>query len=100
MNPHIRRVLGGLHDRVALRMMGRQPRQWRYGVWTYPPLEDVMAEMGIQEVETYVSRNQKIVTQFIVTRPIMDLCLVEEQRPGPRISMQWWEQDGVDVEEM
>ena len=59
-----------------------------------------MAEMGILEVETYVSRNQKIVTQFIVTRPIMDLCLVEEQRPGPRISMQWWEQDGVDVEEM
>ena len=41
MNPQIGRVLGGLHHRVALRLMERQPWLWRYGVWTYPPVEDV-----------------------------------------------------------
>ena len=66
-------------------------------MWTYPPVEDVMAEMGIQEVETYVSRNQKIVTQFIVTRPIMDLCLAAERIPGLRVYKQWWDQDRVDM---
>ena len=38
-----------------------------------------MAEAGMQEVETYISRHQNTVTQFIATRPIMDLCLVAER---------------------
>ena len=42
-----------------------------------PPLEYGMVEAGLQEVETYVSRRQNTVAQFIVTRPIMDLYLVE-----------------------
>ena len=28
----------------------------------------------------------------------MELCLAAEQRPGPRVSRQWWEQDEVNVE--
>ena len=56
MNPHIGRVLGGFHHRVDRRLTGRQTWQGRDGVWTYPPLEDAMAEAGLQEVETYVSR--------------------------------------------
>ena len=81
-------------------MTRRKPRQGRDGVLVYPPLEDAMAEAGLQEVETYVSRRQNTVAQFIATRPIMDLCLATEQRPGPRVSKRWWEQDGVDVEGM
>ena len=27
----------------------------------------------------------------------MDLCMAPEKRPGPWVSKQWWEQDGVDV---
>ena len=55
--------------------MGRQPWRGKDGVWTYPPLEDVMVEAGLQEVDTYVSRRQNTVSQFIATRPIMDLSL-------------------------
>ena len=69
-------------------------------MWVYPPLDDAMAEVELQEVETYVSRRQNTVAQFIATRPIMDLCLAAERRPGPRVSKRWWEQDGVDVEGM
>ena len=88
MTPQIGRVLGGFHHRMALRITGKQPRQVRDGVWLYPLLEDAMAEAGLQEVETYVSRLQNTVTQFIATRPIMNLCLEVDLIPGPRLSSQ------------
>ena len=100
MTPRIGRVLGGFHHRVARRLTGRQPRQVREIVWVYPPLEDAMTEAGFQDVDTYVSRRHNTVAQFIATRPIMDLCLAADQRPGPRVSKRWWEQDGVGVEGM
>ena len=59
-----------------------------------------MVEAGLQEMETYVSRRQNTVAQYIATMPIMDLCLTAEQRPGPRVAMQWWEQEGMDLEGM
>ena len=30
----------------------------------------------------------------------MDLCLVAKRRQGPRAVMQWWEQEGMDLEGM
>ena len=45
-----------------------------------------MAEAGLQEVDTYAYHRQITAAQFIATRPIMDLYLAAEQRPGPRIS--------------
>ena len=50
-----------------------------------------MEETGFQEVETYVSLRQNTVTQFIATRPIIDLCLEMEWRPGSRVTNQWWD---------
>ena len=49
-----------------------------------------MEEAELQEVYTYVSRHQNKIAQFIATRPIMDLCLAEERRPGSRVSNRWW----------
>ena len=49
-----------------------------------------MVKALLQEVETYVSRRQNMVAKFIATRPIMDLCLAAEWRPGPRVSKRWW----------
>ena len=49
-------------------------------------------------MEIYISRRQNIVAQFIVTSPIMDLCLAAAQRPGSRVSKRWWEQDGLNLE--
>ena len=83
------RVLGSFHHRLAFRLTGRQPQIWRDVVWIYPLTENEMIEAGIQEMETYVSFRQNTVTQFIADRPIMDLCLVTEQRTRPMISNQW-----------
>ena len=59
-----------------------------------------MKNVGLKEVDTYVSHLHNMVTQFITTNPIMELCLTAERRPGKSISNRWWEQDGVDVEGM
>ena len=90
MTPRIGRVWGGFHHRVTCRLTGRKPRRGRDNVWAYPLLEDVMAEVGLQDVDTYVSRRHNTVAQFTTTRPIMDLCMAEERGPGPRVSNRWW----------
>ena len=59
-----------------------------------------MAEVGLLDMETYISRLQKTVAQFIATRPIVDLCLAAEQRPGSRVAKRCWEQDSLDLEGM
>ena len=63
-------------------------------------MEEATTEAGLQEVENYVTCRQNTVEQFIETRPIMHLCLAAEHIPGPRISKQRWEKDGVDAEGM
>ena len=59
-----------------------------------------MAEAGLQEVENYLYHHQNTVAQYIATRPIMDLCLEAKRKPGPIVTMQWWEQEGLDLEGM
>ena len=39
-----------------------------------------------------------MVTQYIVTRPILDLCEPATWRPGARVSWRWWEQARLDLE--
>ena len=77
MTPRIGRVLSGLHHRIANSLKGRQPHRGRDGRWVYPPLTEAMADSGLQEVDTYVSCHQNTLSQFIATRPIMELCLEE-----------------------
>ena len=59
-----------------------------------------MVEVGFQEVETYISRRQNTVAQYIATMSIMDLCLAANRRSGPRVATRWWEKEGWDLEGM
>ena len=63
----------------------------------YHPLEDTIVEAGLLKVETYVSRHQNTFAQFILIRPIIDLCQVVERRLVSRLAKQWWEKDGLDL---
>ena len=56
MKPGIGRVLGRFHHRVACRLTGGGHSQGRDRVWVYLSLEDAMADVGLQEVKSYVSR--------------------------------------------
>ena len=86
MAPHIGRVLGRFHHILAHRLMGRQPQILQGRIWVYPLLEYAIAEAGLQEVDTYVSGLQNTAEHFIVTRPIMYMCLVAERRPCSRVA--------------
>ena len=55
----------------------------------------MITEVGLEEVEMYVVRRHNAVAQHIVTSMILELCLVEERRPGVRVNWQWWEQAGL-----
>ena len=48
-------------------------------------MEADMAAAGIEEVETYIIHRHNTISQYIVTRPMMDLCLAAEQRPEERV---------------
>ena len=91
MTPHLKRLLGRFHHRVAHRLTVWQPQKGWYGGRFYPPLDDAMSEAGLQEIDTYVYGRQNTVSQYIVTIPIMGLCLATKRRPGPRVKIRWRE---------
>ena len=82
MTPRIRRLLGGFRNRVARQLSGKFPRRQADGTWEFSPLGDAMRAAGLEEIETYVSRRQSTVAQYIATRPIIDLCLDTERIMG------------------
>ena len=59
-----------------------------------------MAEAGLQEVDTYVTRPQNTVSQYISTRTIMYMCLAADRHLGTRVLIMWWDQDLLDLEGM
>ena len=72
-------------------MAGMGPKfQWD-GTWVYAPIGAALEMVGLEEIGAYIARRQNTVAQYILTRPVMDLCLVEEWKTGMRLYMQWWE---------
>ena len=55
--------------------------------------------MGMEEEEEYIMWRYNMVAQYNVTRPIMDLCDELVRRLGTHVSNQWWDQEGVYLEE-
>ena len=82
MTPRIERALESFMHRDALNITGKQPRRGGGGQWTYPPLKEAMREAGFEGIRKAVTRKQNMVAQYIVTRPIMDLCERATQRAG------------------
>ena len=64
--------------------------QWD-GTWVYVSIGAALEMVGLEEIGAYIARRQNTVAQYILTRPVMDLCLVEEWKTGMRLYMQWWE---------
>ena len=56
-----------------------------------------METVGLYEIGVYIACQQNMVKQYIVTCPIMCLCLVEERSPGMKLLWRWWEQTNLDI---
>ena len=87
--PRIGRNLEGFQNQVARSLTVKQPRRGVDGIWRYPLLTEVMEETGLEEAETYVTRRQNTVAQYIEIQPITDLCLEMERCRGARVYKRW-----------
>ena len=97
MPPQIGNALGFFHNKVIQRLTGQMPHRRVDRVSKYPPLGDVMVTAGLQDIETYIYRRQNTVTQYIVTRTIMDMCIAAGRHLGTQILGMWWEQENLNM---
>ena len=70
------------------------------GVWKWPPaVTEAMTLAGVKPILEYIGRvRQDTIAQYVVTRPIMDMCNLTLKRSGnPRTrGTYWWtQQSGV-----
>ena len=56
-----------------------------------------MQEAGLEGIQKAVTRRKNTVTQYIATRPILDLCDQAMQRVGVRVSRRWWDQEEIEL---
>ena len=89
-------ALDTFQGRFTRKLTGRQPRRGRDGQWFYLSLSGAMKEAGIVQIRISILWRQNTVAQFIVTRPILDLCKGKVSRPGARVPRRWREQTGID----
>ena len=59
-----------------------------------------MEAAGLEEVDTYFLRLQNTIAWYIVTCPILELCLVADQWSVKRVAWQLWDQEGIDMNGM
>ena len=97
LTPRIERALESFMHRAARSITGRQPQRGWDGKWYYPSLQVAMREAGFIEIRESITRRQNTVAQYIVTRPILDLCEQNTQRAGERVYRRWWEQKVIDL---
>ena len=57
-----------------------------------------MGEAGFKGISKSATRRQNTVVQYIAMQPILDLCERSTRRRGARVSCQWWEQAGIELE--
>ena len=57
-----------------------------------------MQEAGLTDVGKSIANRQNTVTQYIATRPLLDLCEKARAREGTRVPIRWWNQTGIDWE--
>ena len=98
VSPRMERALSSFIHGAARQITGRLPRSGWDGKWFYPSLEGAMKEAGFTDVRTSINRRQNTVAQYIATRPLLDLCKGAAKRGGARVTIRWWDQNGIDWE--
>ena len=95
--PRLEKSLAGFHHQATRQMAGMGLKRQPYRIWVYPPIGVALAMMGIEDIGLYIPCHKNMIAQYIVTCPIMDLCLETEQKPGMCLSRRWWEHPPLDI---
>ena len=80
--PLILRAMFSLHNRLARQISVIMPQRMTNGGWYYPPIGEALADAGLETFGVYVTHRQNTMAQYIATRPIFDIAVAEERRPG------------------
>ena len=67
VTPYIGRMMEGLYRRGVQRIWGQQLCIREDGTREYPPLEEAMRAVGLEDMDIYISRINNTVAQYIVS---------------------------------
>jgi hypothetical protein len=73
-------------------MSGLPPEKKPNGSWSYPRSKDVLDTVGLHTIAHYKYVRTQTVANFIVNRPIWELCAGAVRRRGLPIRLFWWDQ--------
>jgi hypothetical protein len=82
LSPSSMKCLEGFHIHAAWQMSGKRPEQKEDGSWRYPRSEDVLKAVGLKSIAHYVDVRHQTVANFIVNRPIHELCTGAVRKRG------------------
>jgi hypothetical protein len=94
LTPSLLKWLEGFHVKAAWRMaaVNKLQKDAATDTWTYPVTEEVLEEVGLHSMEHYICVRRDTITQYIATRPMLELCQGAERLRGSSPRHFWWEQ--------
>ncbi len=92
LSPLSMKCLEGFHIRAEWRMSSKRPERNKDGSWTYPCLEDVLKAVGLKSIAHYVDVQRQTIANYIVNRPIHELCTGAVRKRGFPVQPFWWDQ--------
>ncbi len=92
LSPSSMKRLEGFHICAVWWMSGKRPEWKEDGSWTYLCSENVLKAVGLKPFAHYVDVLWQTVTNFVVNRPIYELCAGAVRMRGLPVQLFWWGQ--------
>ena len=61
----------------------------------HPLVVAALEAAGLYPIQEYIRRRQANIAEQVACRPIYELCIETDRRPGTSLLMRWWDQDVV-----
>ncbi len=91
LSPSSMKRLEGFHICAAWRMSGKRPERNVDGSWMYPRSKEVLEAVGMKSIANFVDVQRQTGTNFIVNRPIHELCAGAVRKRGSPVRPFWWD---------
>ncbi len=82
----------GVSHSSGMQMSGLRPEKKPDGSWTYPRSADVLKACSLQMIAHYMDVRRQTVANFIVNRPIFELCAGAVRKRGLPVRPFWGDQ--------
>ena len=82
-------VFEGFHHRLSRRISGMVERRGDGGEWEWDPVDTELEVTGLCLMREYVQRWQSAIVEYVVGRPIYELCKGVDRMGGSRKFLQW-----------